>query len=301
MRRLFAIALLFVAACGTSPSAPSQQPVSPPFVPAVFADFAGYWSGTFHYTACVGLHCSARVDRNDPFSLRLRQTINHVTGVFASENTGNIEISGDVQPDGSLVLSGLEETGGRLGLSGRATFAAPALRLDPVTGLAGTMKFARVVVQSPLDSYTSVADGSVVSAVRQSLDTYIADLGGTWKGLYRVDECVEETTGRPLCGLFNAGEVENLELTFSVGGTTAAGEVIPISIHIPVAGTASGRTIELAGTRVTLDGKLTDRINGLSASVDEYGRLKGSFAYARVFNGVSQTAKVELLQVVRLQ
>lgn len=299
MRRLLAIALLFTA-CAKPPSAPSQQPASPPVVPVTFADFAGYWSGTFLYKSCPGLHCSGGpIDRRDPFSLRLRQTGNHVTGIFASDDTGNIAISGDVQADGSLALSGLEETGGRTGVNGTATFAAPAVRLDAVTGLAGAMKFERVVNLSALDRYTSVADGVVASAVRQNLDAYLADLGGTWKGLYLVRECVEAASGRPLCGLFNDGQVENLELTFSVGGADANGEVIPISTHIPVAGTAGGRTIELAGTRVALDGKLTERISALSAAVDDFGRLKGSFTYTHVFNGVSQTARVELLQVVR--
>jgi hypothetical protein len=301
MRRLFAIALLFAAACAKPPSAPSQQPATPPVVPVTFADFSGFWSGTFLYKSCPGLHCSGAVDRHDPFSLRLRQTGNHVTGIFASDGTGNIEISGDVRPDGSLALAGLEETGGRMGLNGTATFSAPSVRLDTVTGLSGAMKFERVVALSALDRYTSVADGIVVSAVRQNLETYLADLGGTWNGLFLVRDCVEEATGRPLCGLFDNGEVENLQLTFSVGGSAATGEVTPISTHIPVAGTASGRTIELAGTRVALDGKLTERINGLSASVDEYGRLKGSFTYTQVFNGVSQTARVELLQVVRVR
>ena len=84
VRRLFAVAtFLVVAACAGSPSSPT--PASPPSVAAMGADFAGYWSGIFFYNACAGLHCSGKVERTNPFSLRLRQTLNHVTGLFASD------------------------------------------------------------------------------------------------------------------------------------------------------------------------------------------------------------------------
>ena len=297
MRRRFAVAtLLLVAACGGSPSSPA--PASPSPVPVAIADFSGYWSGTFFYNACVGLHCSGRVDRNDPFSLRLRQSANHVTGVFASEYAGNIAIAGDVQPDGSLVLAGSEDTGGTTGARGTATFAAPALRLDASTGLAGSMRFERAWILGPLDSFTSLADGAIVSAQRQGLDAYIADLSGTWKGFYLVQEC-GDSSQRPLCGIFRPGEVEFLEMTISLGGSGASGELVPVSTRIPVTGTAHGRTVELSGMRDVPGASAVDRVEALSATVDDYGRLKGSFSYTRVGNGVTSTAKVDLLQVVK--
>ena len=298
MRRLFVVATcLFAAACAGSPSSPT--PASPPPVAAMGADFSGYWSGSFLYNVCAGLHCSGKVERTDPFSLRLRQTLNHVTGLFASEYSGNVEIAGDVQPDGSLRLSGAEDTGGTAGARGYATFAAPALRLDASTGLSGSMRFERVTVLGPLDSFTSLADGAIVSARRDSLDAYIADLAGTWKGLYLVRECMEPT-GRPLCGIFRPGEVEYLELTISLGGVAAAGELVPISTHIPVTGTARGRTIDLTGMRETAS-HYVDRIQALSATVDDYGRLKGSFSYTRVADDVTSTARVDLAQVVKIR
>jgi hypothetical protein len=269
-------------------------------VPVSVADFSGYWSGTFSYSACAGLHCSGKVERNDLFSLRLRQTANHVTGLFASEYSGNIAITGDVQPDGSLVLSGVEDTGGTAGARGTARFAAPAVRLDSTTGLTGSMRFERVTVLGPLDSLTAVSDGVIVSAQRQSLDAYIADLSGTWKGFYLVRECME-SSGRPLCGLFRPGEVEFLELAISLGGDGASGELVAISTHIPVNGTGHGRTVELSGMRNAPAIGIVDRIDALSATVDDYGRLNGSFSYTRVGNGVTSTARVDLLQVVKLR
>lgn len=299
MRRLFAVAtVLLVAACGQSRSSPT--PTSPSPTPVTLADFAGYWSGTFSYTACVGLHCSGKVERNDPFSLRLRQTTKHVTGLFASEYTGNIEISGDVQPDGSLKLSGTEDTGGTTGARGTATFAAPALRLDADRGLAGTMRFERTTVLGPLDSFASLADGNIVSARRDNLDAYIADLAGAWKGFYLVREC-GDSSGRPQCGIFRPGEVEFLELAISLGGDGASGELVPISTHIPVTGRGGGRAIELSGARSIPGTSAVDRVEALSATVDDYGRLKGSFSYTRVGNGVTSAAKVDLLQVVKIR
>jgi len=299
MRRLLVVAtFLFVAACGRSPS--SQTPASPSPVAVSVADFSGYWSGTFLYSACAGLHCSGRIERNDPFSLRLRQTANHVTGLFASEYLGNIAISGDVQPDGLLALSGAEDTGGTAGARGTATFSAPNLRLDPAIGLTGSMRAERVSIVGPLDSFTSVADGKVLSAQRQSLDAYIADVSGTWKGFYLVREC-SETTGRPACGIFRPGEVEFLELTIALGGSGAAGELIPISTHIPVIGSARGRSIDLTGTLNMPQIGFVDRVDALSATVDDYGRLQGSFSYVRLASGVTAQARVELLQVVKIR
>ena len=162
------------------------------------------------------------------------------------------------------------------------------------------MRFERVTVLGPLDSFTSLAEGAIVSARRDSLDAYIADLAGTWKGLYLVRECMEPT-GRPLCGIFRPGEVEYLELTITLGGVAAAGELVPISTHIPVTGMVRGRTIDLTGMRDEAASHYVDRIEALSATVDDYGRLKGSFSYTRVANGVTSTARVDLAQVVKIR
>lgn len=298
MRRLFAIVtlLLVAAACGRAPSSPSSPPASPPPAPAAIADFSGYWTGTVNYKGCGGNHCFT-VDRTDPFSLRLRQAGNRVVGLFTI-NSANIEVSGEVGPDGSLALAGAEGTGGTGGVVGDATFAASDLRLDPATGLKGTLRY-----ESRMFNYVQGwfrADGPIVSATRQNLDAYIADLSGTWAGRYLVRECIDET-GRPLCGgLFvRTGFVEYLELKIAVNGTAASGELIPVSTRIPVGGGARGRTIELTGTVTDSTGRYTDRITGLTASVDEYGRLKGDFSYVRVANGVTSTAKVDLVQVVK--
>ncbi|HET7695154.1 MAG TPA: hypothetical protein VFK57_05550 [Vicinamibacterales bacterium] len=298
MRRA-AAALCVLAACSKAPSAPSSPATPPPAVVA-YADFSGYWSGTFAYKACAGLHCSGRIDRDDPFSLRLRQTLNHVVGVFASQYGGSLEVAGDVQPDGSLSLAGSEATGGTSGARGSVTFAAPSLRLDPATGLRGAMRFERTTLLSSLDKYVSQGDGSIVSARRQSLDAFVADLGGTWKGFYLVRDCVDET-GRPLCGLFNSpGYVEYIELTLSVGANEAAGELIPVSTRIPVAGAARARSIELTGGRDELGGRIADRVTALSASVDDFGRLRGGFSYLRIFDGRTSTARVDFVQVVKV-
>ena len=296
MRRLVVATLLVVGACTRTSSTPTM-PVSPSPVPVALADFSGYWGGTFGYKGCVGLHCSGVVDRTDPFSLRLRQTANHVTGLFASGG-GAIEISGDLQPDGSLRLTGSEATGGTRGVPGEATFSAPGLRLDPALGLKGTMRFERQTFLYG-ERFAYVADGAIVSAAHGSLDAYIADLSGTWKGLYLVRQCVDEI-GRALCGLFGPDEVEYLELSLTMAGDSASGELVPVSTHIPVNGRGGGRTLELEGTRNEASGRLIERVTGFSGTVDEFGRLNGSFKYLRTFNGVSSSAEVDLVQVVKV-
>jgi hypothetical protein len=293
-------ALLVFAACSRAPSSPSTPPASPAPAPVAFADFSGHWSGKAAYKACLGLHCSGTQDRADPFSFRFRQSGNHVTGVFVL-NESNIEIAGDVQPDGSLQLTGAEATGGTTGVRGDATFAASALRLDPALGLKGSIRFERrQFLTSAGDNYTFVADASIVSAARQPLDAYLADLSGVWKGFYLVRQCTDEA-GRPFCGLFRQGEVEYLALTVAVAGDSVAGELVPISTHIPVGGRVHGRTIDLQGARDETDGRLIDRVTAFSGTVDEFGRLKGTFAYVRTFNGVVSTAQVDLLEMVNVR
>jgi hypothetical protein len=103
-----------------------------------------------------------------------------------------------------------------------------------------------------------------------------------------------------LCGLFRDSEVEYLELSLTVAGTAASGELIPVSTRIPVGGAVRGRSLELAGMRDTGNGGPIERIEGLAVSVDQFGRLEGSFAYSRVFDGVTSTAKVDLVQVVKV-
>ena len=292
MHRLFAATLLRVAACSKSPSSPSQPPASSP--PSItFADFSGYWGGTFHYTACGGaLKCRPM---DGPFSLRLRQTAGHVIGVFAMLRD-NIAISGDVQPDGSLALEGSESTGGTKGTPGDATFKAPGLRLDPATGLRGSMRFGRQTFLPELDTASFVADGSIVSATHQSLDAFLADLSGMWTGLYRVQACADQS-GRPYCGPFRPDEVEYLELTVAVDGSSASGQLRPSAI--PVSGVARDGTLQLAGTSGVRSIGLIERIDGLRASVDEFGRLNGTFHYEKSSNGVLSTADVQFIQVVK--
>ena len=290
MRLLFVLVLVVLAGCSRPPSSPTSPP---PAVPVAFADFSGYWGGTFAYEACLGLHCSGRAHRDDPFSLRLRQSANHVTGVFAGPG-GSVRISGDVQPDGSLVLEGFEATGGSAGYPNEVTFSATGLRLDPVLGLTGAMRFQQRAFVSTLDVYPFVADGAIVSAARQNLDAYIADLSGTWKGFFVVRQCVEDT-GRPVCDLFRTNEVEFLEMTVSVAGGSASGELAPYPARIPVTGSARGRTIDLEGTRGDA-GRIT-----LSGTVDEFGRLNGRFTYRGTSGGRTSTAEVDLAQVIKVQ
>ena len=283
-----------LAGCARTPVSPSNPPAPPP-VPGTIADFSGYWSGTFTYQGCAGTHCIATT-RTDPFSLRLRQRGGQVTGVFASP-AGNVAVAGDVQADGSLPLAGTEATGGTRGVPGQATFRASELRLDPARGLTGTLRFEWQPQRADVPA-GRLADGPIVSATHGNLDSYIADVAGTWSGLYLVRECVEQS-GRPLCGVFQPDEVEYIQLTLTVSGSSAAGEVMPVSTRIPVTGQVSARTIALEGARDDASQGLHERIAAFSGAVDEFGRLNGKFTYLRTFAGVTSRAEVDLIRVVK--
>lgn len=299
MRRWLLAAVLLVTACGRSSSTPATPAGPTPVPPA--AAFSGYWTGTFTYQGCLGSHCLFVAERTDPFSLRLRQSGTHVRGLFESRGS-NIEISGEIHPDGSLQLIGTEMTGGSRGAMAAASFNAPDLRLDSVTGLTGTMRFEQqfFITTDPRDRMVTVADGRIVSATHQDLDVYLSDLSGKWKGRYFVRGCADELS-RPLCGLFRQDEVELLELSLTVGGGSAVGELVPVATRIPVTGSSRGRSLDLQGTLELAAGRTIERITGFAGTVDEFGRLKGQFSYQRLANGGSANAEVELLQVVKVQ
>lgn len=42
------------------------------------------------------------------------------------------------------------------------------------------------------------------------------------------------------------------------------------------------------------------RLPAFSGTVDEFGRLKGRFTYVRTFSGITSTAEVDLVQVVKV-
>ena len=298
MRRVcIALALVTAAACGggsSSPASPGPTTASP----TAFADFSGYWSGTYRYLACVGLHCSGPVDRQVPFSLRVRQAGSHVSAVFAIDQT-SIEASGDVQADGSLSLSGSESTGGTAGVPETSRLTAPALRLDPALGLTGAL---RLDIQTLLNGepWSALYDGGMVSSVRRDLDAYISDLSGTWRGLYRVREC-GDAGSQPPCFPFRRDEVDRLELTLRVDGTSATGELVPDTARVPINGRAAGRSIELQGaTEPTGVGGSINRVTGFSGTVDQFGRLNGKFTFLYTFQGLTYSLNFDLVHVVKV-
>ena len=293
MRRLGLLSLLLILGCGRSPSGPST-PASPQPAPALIADYAGYWAGTLTYNACLGLHCSGRIDRTEPYSFRLRQSGNAVRGVFAT-SAGNVEVSGVVDADASLRLSGSGDTGGVNGAPNSSTFTG-TLQRDAVAGLTGSVHFeVRTYLDGTrIDWVRTEIVAPIASATRSDLDAYISNLSGKWSGQFAVRECFDDL-GRPFCLSFSKGAIEFVELTIDAVGGTATGELVPVSTRIPVNGRATGRSLTLEGTR---DGVA---ITDFTGSVDDFGRLTGKFSYAITFDGLTRHAEIDLLPLVKLR
>jgi hypothetical protein len=298
MRRLALALFLVFAACSRSPSSPST-PASPAPAPVALADFSGYWSGTFSYTTCRGARqCVYSLGALDPFSLRLRQSGGRVTGVFAVRES-IVEVSGDVQADGAVMLSGSSATGGSKGHPSEARFSSPALRLDPALGLSGTFSVDVKVIYSSLDSMTVGYGAAIVSANRGNLDAFVSDVSGTWRGLFLVKGCSVSSSGNPICSPFEPDEVNLLELNVSVAGDSVSGDLAQLSYSVPIAGRVRGRTLELEGFRPASPGTMALRVASFTATPDAFGRLAGTFSLVAESNFRSTTYQIELVQVVK--
>ena len=297
MRRLAIAVLLVLAACGGSPSSPST-PAGPAPAPVALADFSGYWSGTFSYTSCLGArHCEVFVGRKDPFSFRLQQSGGRVTGVFVARESA-VDVSGEVQADGSLMLSGSSATGGSKGTPADARFSATTLRLDSAMGLIGAFNVDVTSFYSGLDPMTFAYGASIVSADRGNLEAFVTDLSGTWRGRFLVKGC--SASGIPVCDPFYLDEVETLELKVSVAGDAVSGELAQISNYrVPLSGHVRGRLLELAGFQPQSPGSMALRVTSFTASPDAFGRLVGTFSYVAESSVRSTAYEIALVQVVK--
>jgi hypothetical protein len=297
MRRLIiATVLVLAAACDRGPAGPFT-PASPSPVPVPLADFSGYWSGTFNYTSCGGQrHCDLVPGRKDPFSLRLRQSGGRVTGVFSAAERV-VDVSGDVQADGSVALTGSSATGGSKGIAAEYRFNAPALRLDPVFGLNGAVSFDTQTVGSSFEPATNAYAATIVSADRGNLDAFVSDLSGTWKGRFLVKGC--SAAGIPICSPFDLDEVETLNLNLSIAGDAVTGELTQVSLKVPLSGRVRGRTLELEGFRPAAPGTMALRVTSFSATPDPFGRLTGTISYVAESSFRTTAYQFELVQVVK--
>ena len=280
MRRVLALAFL-LAACGGSPSSPSQPPASPPPVPLTFADFSGLWTAKYRMTACEWeRHCVFYMGTERSFDLRLIQTGSHVHGLYV-EDWSATDIDGDVSTDGSLVMSGV--TGPVSSRDGSFRVTEIRLRLGPARDLQGQVSYEnRLPPQYSEIGLGMKASGEIVAAARSDLATFAADADGTYRGRFVVRSCTPLSS---YCYPNELDEVPMLTLTLSHDASGATASYQQSGAPFLLRGTLSGRSLLLDGqvTSGTPGFETLQRVTGWRTTIDDFGRIVGTFHYDLLF------------------
>jgi hypothetical protein len=301
MRRLIGVALLLAAACGGSPSSPSQPPASPAPAPVTFADFSGLWTAKYRITACAWeRHCVLFMGTDRDFNLRLVQSGSHVRGLFVEGNAfGDVE--GDVSSDGTLVLAGYNPPASARDGSFRVTEIR--VRLGAAPDLQGQVSYENQV--APQDTGFGLgmkATGDIVSATRSDLTTFAATTDGVYRGRYAVRSCAAISA---YCYPNEVDDLVDVTLVLARFGGAASGSYQQGGIRVPLNGTISGATIVLAGEGTTpaSGGDSLTRITNWRGSLDAFGRLSGSFhldfGFPIAHPTLGGSADCELVQLVK--
>ena len=301
MRRSILAGFCLLVACSKAPQAPTSPP--PSTAPVALAQFSGLWSGAFRIATCEGeRHCVLFRGSSRPFELRLKQSGASVRGVF-NGNQSITDVTGTVLNDGTLTLSGADP-GASSG--GGGVTARVELRFSPEGALQGTVWYeTRPLAQNAEFSSTVVLGGDVISAERSDLASFVTDVTGAWTGSFVVRTCMPRGI---YCHPLRDQEVELVEMTLSASGSAITGTctVGGSAMRIPLSGTVSGSTIRLSG-EITVPpaggGPLLLRVSDWAGTIDEFGRMKGSFTYEFAYPSGSPTlgesAVLELWQVVK--
>lgn len=297
MRRSFAVACLLLAACGGSPSAPSSQaPASPPVAAA--ADFSGLWTGSYRLTSCEGdRHCFVLRGTTRTFTLRLRQTGARVRGLV-SVGDGVAEVSGDVLKDGTLVLSGSDPPA--TSRDGSMT-ARLELRMSEPGDLQGRVSYDTQPRPEDTDFLGPTRMvGDVVSVTRTDLGSFLNSVDGTWSGRVAVRTCAP-MPGSPYCYPFTDQEVSSLELTLARSGAALTGTLRIGSARVPLSGSIAGSAVTLTGETLApaSGGPTLIRVSDWKGSIDEFGRMTGTFTYEMRHPSVAPTIGMSALMDLR--
>ena len=303
MRRVFAVALL-LAACSGSPSSPSQPPASPPPVPVAFADFSGLWTAKYRITACEWeRHCVLYMGTERSFDLRLLQTGSHVRGLYV-DNGSAADVEGDVSTDGSLAMSGV--SGPVSARDGSFRVTEIRVRLGSAPELQGQINYeSRLPPQYSEFGLGMKASGEIVAAARSDLAAFAGGVDGTYRGRFVVRSCAPLGT---YCYPNALDEVPDLILTVAHDGSGVSATYQQEGTRIPLRGTLSGRSLLLDGqaTSGTPGFESLERVTGWRASIDDFGRISGTFHYdllypmaAPTFGGGVDGELVQLVKTVR--
>jgi hypothetical protein len=302
MRRLFAVTLFLVAACGRSPSSPSAPSAGPQPSPATFDAFSGLWTAKYKITACEWeRHCVQYMGSQRSFNLRLVQSGSLVRGLFV-EGMSVADVEGSVSTDGTLTMTGYTPPTSPRDGSFRITQIT--IRQGASPELQGTVAYESQ--PSPQNAGITLgmkATGEIVSATRSDLSRVALSADGTYDGMFVVRRCTPISTA---CYPTEADELAVLKLTVTQSGSTLSATYREGSNTVALNGTMNGRTIDLAG-ETTVDGgggaATFVRITGWHGSLDAFGRMSGTF-HLDVVSPISKpsvggSADCELVNLVK--
>lgn len=299
MKRVVFTAFLSAAvACGGSPSAPSSSPVG------ALVDFSGLWQGSLKYTQCEGMrHCFARIGTSVPFTLRVVQTAAraHALVTIGTVDAPAVELVGDIRQDATLELTGSSPFASPSNPDYDAAVAVQrlSLRLDPAAGLAGSVAYQMQAGRENSEFNLAMLGADLMNVSRSDLAVFASSFDGTWSGRFAVRSCAPIG---PYCYSLHVDELGDVELRLTQNGTQVTGTFG----KVPVTGQVSGRTLTLSGEQrfPGSGGDSLMRITSWTATIDEFGRMLGTFDYLDAWPAdaptLGSTARAELWQVVKV-
>lgn len=169
---------------------------------------------------------------------------------------------------------------------------------DPALGFTGALEM-RVEYLNVRFQATVTRTGKVFSASRQVIASSPGAFYGTWKGGVVARACVSGNCN-------NIGEPSEVTLQLTQAGDVVTG----IGFGFPVSGTVSGDTLSLTGEKIVLECNYdwegtppcTQRLLSFAATVDEFGRMHGTFTRFTEFwkdKYYNYTYTGELVSVIR--
>jgi hypothetical protein len=274
VRRFAVVGVLLVGACASpsQPSAPGQAAVAA--IPPLSADdVTGVWRGTLQIDQCTGV-CNPRTPVI-PFTVTVLPRSDGYAALLVTE-TMAATLTGARGADGSVVFSGASEPspvpeGDELG----AVVQRFRLAVDAATGLAGDFEY----VRAPLAPLPANVRGHIASAERSS-PAPDRRLEGEWRGRYVGQSCTGDCEG-----FFHPGTASSFHLRLSRSGSTLSGWFVPHAF--PVEGTLLNDVGVISGEHVVTNCPdddwegvyCTQRLVSLSATVDEFGTMRGPIQY----------------------
>lgn len=146
-------------------------------------------------------------------------------------------------------------------------------------GLSGSFAYTQ---KPPAGSYAALAGaggryaGEVVSASRR--DAPVSSIAARWEGQAAVRECT--LSGVRACYPFQSADVETLYLNLEQSGGQVTGDISfsGPGVRLLVSGRTDGRAVTLEGRSPGFAGG--ERRLNVSARLDEFGRLVGTFTHA---------------------